>query len=53
MGKDLNGKDLGKGYRIGHSYFTPTGDIENVDTWYRNIIKMEIKRNKNLSNRKI
>ena len=34
--------DLGKGYRIGHSYFTPTSKIENIDIWYRNIIKMEI-----------
>ncbi|WP_455539444.1 AAA family ATPase [Terrisporobacter sp.] len=34
--------DLGKGYRIGHSYFTPTEKIDDVNTWYRNIIKMEI-----------
>ena len=34
--------DLGKGYRIGHSYFTPTKEIDNVNMWYENIIKMEI-----------
>lgn len=34
--------DLGKGYRIGHSYFTPTEEIDDVNTWYRNIIKVEI-----------
>lgn len=34
--------DLGKGYRIGHSYFTPTEEIDDVNIWYRNIIKMEI-----------
>ena len=34
--------DLGKGYKIGHSYFTPTEEIDDVNTWYRNIIKMEI-----------
>ena len=34
--------DLGKGYRIGHSYFTPTEDIADVEFWYRGIIKMEI-----------
>lgn len=34
--------DLGKGYRIGHSYFTPTENVKDVDSWYRRIIKMEI-----------
>lgn len=34
--------DLGKGYRIGHSYFTPTEEVQDVNTWYRMIIKMEI-----------
>lgn len=34
--------DLGKGYRIGHSYFTPTEKIDDVKTWYNRIIKMEI-----------
>lgn len=34
--------DLGKGYRIGHSYFTPTKQIEDVNSWYERIIKMEI-----------
>lgn len=34
--------DLGKGYRIGHSYFTPTEEIKDVKIWYKRIIKMEI-----------
>ncbi len=34
--------DLGKGYRIGHSYFTPTEEVDDVKVWYRSIIKMEI-----------
>lgn len=34
--------DLGKGYRIGHSYFTPTKEIADTNLWYENIIKMEI-----------
>ena len=34
--------DLGKGYRIGHSYFTPTEKIKDVNKWYKMIIKMEI-----------
>ena len=34
--------DLGKGYRIGHSYFTPTKEISDTNLWYENIIKMEI-----------
>ena len=34
--------DLGKGYRIGHSYFTPTEEVNDTNMWYENIIKMEI-----------
>lgn len=34
--------DLGKGYRIGHSYFTPIKQIEDVNSWYERIINMEI-----------
>lgn len=34
--------DLGKGYRIGHSYFTPTDKVNDVRTWYKRIIRMEI-----------
>ncbi|WP_207707757.1 AAA family ATPase [Romboutsia faecis] len=39
---ELESLDLGKGYRIGHSYFTPTKNIEDVNSWYERIIKMEI-----------
>ena len=34
--------DLGKGYRIGHSYFTPTEKVDNTEEWYKSIIEMEI-----------
>ena len=33
---------LGEGYEIGHSYFTPTQQIEDVETWYQDIIHYEI-----------
>ena len=35
-------KSLGEGFRIGHSYFCPFGDIEDEDSWYQTIIKTEI-----------
>ena len=36
-------KNLGKGYKIGHSYFCPVDAIGAYDeTWYRTIIKSEI-----------
>jgi 5-methylcytosine-specific restriction protein B len=36
-------RNLGVGYRIGHSYFCPTVQSENYDdTWYRTVIKTEI-----------
>lgn len=34
--------NLGKGYRIGHSYFTPKVKLENEQTWYKHVIQMEI-----------
>lgn len=39
-----DGKNLGKGYRIGHSYFcnTPKQE-ESQETWYRRIVLSEIK----------
>ena len=37
-------KNLGKGYRIGHSYFCPVdSDREYDEIWYRTIVKSEIK----------
>lgn len=37
-------KNLGKGYRIGHSYFCPTDSSVNYDDlWYKHIIISEIK----------
>lgn len=34
--------NLGKGFEIGHSYFTATEEIEDDNKWYRHIIKAEI-----------
>ena len=34
---------LGRGYRIGHSFFTPTSTINNFSEWYREITEYEIK----------
>lgn len=34
---------LGKGFEIGHAYFTNLSGIENFEKWYQNIIKFEIK----------
>lgn len=34
--------NLGRGYRIGHSYFTPTNAIENERIWFDNIMELEI-----------
>jgi 5-methylcytosine-specific restriction enzyme B len=37
-------KNLGAGYRIGHSYFCPVEEVENYDDrWFNNIIRSEIK----------
>ncbi len=33
---------LGKGYKIGHSYFTANSSIENEKEWFREIIENEI-----------
>lgn len=35
--------NLGKGYRIGHSFFTPTTEImQNEAIWFKHIMEMEI-----------
>ncbi|MFR4582012.1 AAA family ATPase [Clostridium cadaveris] len=34
--------NLGKGFEIGHSYFTPSEDIVNEEEWYKRILKAEI-----------
>jgi 5-methylcytosine-specific restriction enzyme B len=35
--------NLGKGYEIGHSYFTPTSDqIDDEQAWFERIIRLEI-----------
>jgi 5-methylcytosine-specific restriction protein B len=36
-------KNLGPGYRIGHSYFCPTDNEQTYDDkWYHDVIKSEI-----------
>ncbi|MFB9973949.1 EVE domain-containing protein [Allobacillus sp. SKP2-8] len=40
----LNDKvNLGKGFEIGHSYFTPTDNIKDEETWFERIVRLEIK----------
>lgn len=34
--------NLGAGYRIGHSFFTPVSHVRNFETWYRDIVEHEI-----------
>jgi MoxR-like ATPase len=34
--------NLGPGFRIGHSFFTPTGAVEDADAWYRRVVETEI-----------
>jgi 5-methylcytosine-specific restriction enzyme B len=35
--------NLGKGFEIGHSYFSPEMKIEDEQAWYERIIRLEIK----------
>ena len=35
-------KELGSGYRIGHSYFIPDGGEEPTEEWYRQIVNTQI-----------
>lgn len=35
-------KNLGPGYRIGHSFFCPNGSVTPDESWYRRIIDSEI-----------
>lgn len=37
-----NDQSLGKGFRIGHSYFVPENGIEVTDEWLSNVIEYEI-----------
>lgn len=34
--------NLGPGFRIGHSFFTPTQDVADAEAWYRRIVETEI-----------
>ena len=34
--------NLGKGFRVGHSFFVPTSKVENPKEWYHGIIQFEI-----------
>lgn len=33
---------LGRGHRIGHSFFVPTRNVEDDETWFREIVEYEI-----------
>ncbi|MCG3417559.1 AAA family ATPase [Oceanobacillus jordanicus] len=35
--------NLGKGFEIGHSYFTPDHDIEDEQGWFERVLRLEIK----------
>jgi len=37
-----NSNDLGAGFKIGHSYFVPSGEVADSIEWYEDIIKNEI-----------
>jgi hypothetical protein len=34
--------NLGKGYRIGHSFFTPTAQVTDFNKWFLSIVRYEI-----------
>jgi 5-methylcytosine-specific restriction protein B len=34
--------NLGKGYRIGHSFFTPTSPVPDFKKWFQSIVRYEI-----------
>ncbi|MDB8552014.1 AAA family ATPase [Turicibacter sanguinis] len=34
--------NLGRGYRVGHSFFTPTTKVEQEDMWFKNVMELEI-----------
>lgn len=34
--------NLGKGFEIGHSFFTPTEFVQDENTWFNRILKLEI-----------
>ena len=34
--------NLGKGYRIGHSFFTPTAPVPDFHKWFQSIVRYEI-----------
>lgn len=34
--------NLGKGFEIGHSYFTPDKDIEDEQAWFERVIRLEV-----------
>lgn len=40
--KILNDRNLGKGFQIGHSYFSNFNENDNPQKWYKRIINLEI-----------
>lgn len=38
-----NDPELGHGFRVGHSYFVPTGKEDRLDgTWYETVVETQI-----------
>ncbi|OZM56330.1 AAA family ATPase [Lottiidibacillus patelloidae] len=35
--------NLGKGFEIGHSYFCPDGAVQDEQSWYERVVRLEIK----------
>lgn len=35
--------NLGKGFEIGHSYFCPDGTVDDEQSWYERVIRLEIR----------
>ncbi|PHR92599.1 MAG: hypothetical protein COA69_07115 [Robiginitomaculum sp.] len=44
LNQDIAGdrNNLGPGFQIGHSFFTPTSTVHNSEVWYERVIKTEI-----------
>lgn len=38
-----NQQYINEALQVGHSYFTPTGVVENENEWYRNVVNYEIR----------
>src|SRR5690606_3835211 len=34
--------NLGPGFRIGHSFFTPKGEVQDAEAWFARVVETEI-----------